>query len=387
MNQFLTHYITNKITPVKQDISNLEQHFSRREALYKALGVPPILFKDKKVLEIGPGGGYNPLVTQSFQLNKYELVEPNQYAIDDIDFIFKKYKIETQNIFIHNSTFEDYSSDEKFDIIICEGMIPGLDNKEEILKKIDVLLDVGGIAILTCIDEVAYFFEILRHYIAFQLIKKEAIFDKKLDILEDAFTSHLNTLKGMSRFKRDWCADNLMGTMHFNYNFSFNECLQFFKDGYTYYGSSPNMFTDYRWYKEIPNDNIEFNNYFINQFAKKRHNLLIYNEIYSERDISKNQELVHLCKKIFLHIEDEVVHKKDSNKNILEVLESISDNISDLGENNIVYNSLLEVKQLIQNKEYEIEIVSNKYHNFQQAFGRGAFYISLIKEFPNASIE
>lgn len=385
MNQFLDHYINNQITPVKQDISNIKQHFSRRSSLYKSLGLPPIFFKNKKVLEVGPGGGYNPLVTQSFELAQYDLVEPNQYAIEDINKIFSEYMVDTKNIYTYNCMLEDFVATTKYDILICEGMVPGLHNKEEVLKKFNDLLNPNGIMILTCIDEISYLFEILRHYVASKLVSKNNSFDDKLDIFEAAFSSHLDTLKGMSRFKRDWCADNLMGTMHFNYNFSFKECMEFFTKEYTFYNSSPNIFTEYRWYKEIPMDSAEYNNYFIEQFNEKRHNMLHYKAVFEKRKADKNNELIALCKEVFLYIEDSVVNGKDTNAYIADALDKICININSLNkENSVVHESIKEIGSLIRNREYSVDVVSNEYENFKSAFGRGTFYISMVKEDSNA---
>ena len=174
MNHYLEHYLANEITPVKQDISDLNKHFARRTALYNTLGVPPLFFKNKKILEVGAGGGYNPLVTQSFDLNSYDIVEPNKHARDDIDMIFSQYKVEMKNIKVHGCMLENYENDTKYDVVICEGMIPGLHNKKEVLGILDDLLKPNGIMLLTCIDEVSFLFEILRHYIACLLYTSDA---------------------------------------------------------------------------------------------------------------------------------------------------------------------------------------------------------------------
>lgn len=61
-NDFLKYYGEKNISPVKQDISDLQLHCRRREKLYRQLGLPFCLFKDKNILEVGPGSGYNTLV-------------------------------------------------------------------------------------------------------------------------------------------------------------------------------------------------------------------------------------------------------------------------------------------------------------------------------------
>lgn len=60
-NTLLNFYIENNISPVKQNISNLAVHIKRREKLYRQLGIPTQLFGNSKILEIGPGSGYNTL--------------------------------------------------------------------------------------------------------------------------------------------------------------------------------------------------------------------------------------------------------------------------------------------------------------------------------------
>lgn len=61
MNDFIKYYGEKGISPVKQDISNLRMHYAKREKLYRQLGIPCMSFEGKKILEVGPGSGYNTL--------------------------------------------------------------------------------------------------------------------------------------------------------------------------------------------------------------------------------------------------------------------------------------------------------------------------------------
>ncbi len=380
-NEFLEHYLLNKITPVKQNISDLDKHFFRRKSLYKTLGLTKSNFENKRILEVGFGGGYNPLVTNSFQPQEYVLVDANIHAIEDFKKIFAQHKIKMNNIKLHNKIIEDFEDSTKFDIAMCEGMIPGLSNKYSVLNNISSFVKKDGLLVLTCIDEVAIFFEILRYYIAQNLIiNQEYTFDKEIEILVQAFGTHLDTLKGMSRFKEDWCADSLMGEAHFNYDFSFKECVTNFNEEYYYYNSSPNMFQEYRWYKETPTNTQEYNQYFLEQFDKKRHNLLLYNRIYKDREKNDNDELVLLCKKILSLVKDFKLNQQEVNHDIVYTLKLIQENIKNLtSEDNYLFSAIEEVSNLIQNREFEINTIANKYKIFTSAFGRGAFYISLLR--------
>ena len=57
---FIDFYDKHKISPVSQDISDLQAHFNRREALYRHLGVVPSFLRGKTVLEFGPGADTTP---------------------------------------------------------------------------------------------------------------------------------------------------------------------------------------------------------------------------------------------------------------------------------------------------------------------------------------
>ena len=52
-------YTQHKISPVRLDISNLDLHLENREGLFRHLGILPGLITGKRILEFGPGSGFN----------------------------------------------------------------------------------------------------------------------------------------------------------------------------------------------------------------------------------------------------------------------------------------------------------------------------------------
>ncbi len=56
-NDYLDFYGKHYISPVKQDIGNINLHYDRRKKLYRQCGIPVIAFRDADILEVGPGGG------------------------------------------------------------------------------------------------------------------------------------------------------------------------------------------------------------------------------------------------------------------------------------------------------------------------------------------
>lgn len=230
MNEYVKFYEKNNISPVRQNIDDFNQHIKRRSSLYRQLGVLPNFFKGKKVLEVGPGGGYNALATYTFEPSKYVFVEPNKTGYEELQANFSKYGF-SNNVEFYNCFLESFESDETFDIVICEGLIQGLPNRDEFLSQLSNKVADGGILIITSADEISMFFEILRRYLSNELIKNEANFNQQLEILVSAFSSHLDTLKGMTRRYDDWCADLICDAIY-NHTFSVSDAIEYFKEQY-----------------------------------------------------------------------------------------------------------------------------------------------------------
>jgi hypothetical protein len=54
-NDFIKYYGEHNISPVRQNIDDIELHYERRKKLYRQCGIPTIAFRDAEILEIGPG--------------------------------------------------------------------------------------------------------------------------------------------------------------------------------------------------------------------------------------------------------------------------------------------------------------------------------------------
>jgi len=375
INEYVEFYTKNSISPVRQNIEDFSLHVQRRSNLYRQLGLLSDSFKDKKVLEVGPGGGYNALVNYSFQPSKYVLIEPNKTGFNELKENFRKHGFE-KNLSFQNCFLEDFESDERFDIVWCEGLIQGLPNREEFLKKLSFFVKDGGVLAITVADEISMFFEVLRRYLANELIKNEENFDKQITILMEAFSSHLDTLKGMTRRYDDWCADLICDAIY-NHTFSVVDALEMFKDSYFFYGASPNVFQDFRWYKTLPYVCKEYNKYYLNQFDTQRHNFINCAEVYGPRHVEKNRELSSTCKEFIQIVKS--LEKKDSiytKVDLKKTLEKIEHNFSDIDIE--LEKAVREVIELCQ----EDEICSKKVANLKYVkplFGRGQVFVSFQK--------
>ena len=389
MSNFLNFYLEHKLHPVNQDISDLNLHFKRRIDLYREIGLPQIVFNFKDVLEVAPGSGYNSIVTSSLGLKSFDLIEPNLTGYSEMLALFDKMLISDKNIKFYNLTLEEFVEKKLYDIVLCEGLLPGLNNNLLFLNNLKSKVKEHGILVVTTIDSVSIFFETLRRYLAILLIKYNNIekFEQKVDILTKAFSSHLSTLIGMSRSINDWVIDNLINpasiTLGNENQFSFPIAIENIQDDFIFYGSSPNFISNYKWYKDVQ-DSKSYNLSIIEDYYSKVHNLLNKNEIGSST-INDNKLLIYLTKKF-----SEVVENKYKFINSNEQFEQksiqndllILNDIYDLLYKNSLHNSakvILEFLNLFKDDKIPSVSEINNMIYFKSAFGRGQQYVSFIK--------
>lgn len=379
-NEYIDYYDKYKISPVRQDLSDFDRHVYIRSMLYQALGIPPVFFEGKNVLEVGPGGGYNAIVTSTFKPKYYQLIDANETGAKEIVELFAKHNIDMSNVHLKNCFIEEFQTDKKFNIAICENMLCCLKNNYEILSKIDLLLEKNGVLSISCSDEVSIFYDMTRRLLANILVQREKAtdFNDKLDLFEEAFSSHLATLDGFYKILRDWCADNLMGKSLYNSSLAVGDVLDFFGDRYHYYQMTPSLIVDEQWHKEIGTTPREYNNRKKSLYESAWHNIFHYKVTSEIRDSSKNISLRKYCREYFNLIEEsEENYTQISKNNILNVLNNIKSNMDGIDEQ--ITLSLQEIIDFLTKDEVSVDSIKNNFNYFKSAFGKGQQFLSLIK--------
>jgi 2-polyprenyl-3-methyl-5-hydroxy-6-metoxy-1,4-benzoquinol methylase len=377
-NPQLKFYSKYGISPHHQDIKNFNQHLLRREKLYRSLGMPASLFNNQAVLEIGPGGGYNSLAFFSWGAN-VDFIEPQSVACRELPALLDQYKVNQTRWNLYPTTIEEFSSQKKYDIVIAEGFIPVIPYKKETLQKISSLVNPGGIVVVTCVDSFSYFFEHLKQIVARKLVDNIEGFDARLTVLCKAFRSHLQSLKFSSRPVEDWVQDTLLNPwskQNDDILFSISECISSFGPDFDLLGTSPSMFTDYSWYKDISFDSRQS---FIEQFDKKRHMLLMVDMKETIRSAEANaclfhalHELQEISENLDVHIrETDIILLGKSLGKISDLCRTIDPRISDAIDESII---------LLKDNTLNEEKVANA-KKFAAAFGRGQQYVSMVKRF------
>ena len=374
-NAYIDFYTEHSISPVHQDISDYSRHLLRREKLYRQLGMPICMFKNINMAEIGPGGGYNTLCFLEWGA-KVDLIEPNTTGVRDINKLFEEKRINKTQYKIFQIMVEDFIPTRKYDIIIAEGFLPCLNNKREIVDKIEDMLTENGVVVVTCMDEIGLFVEQLKRLVGNILVNDVTNYEDKVKRLVDIFDPQLKMLQGVSRSTEDWVQDQLLcPTINNEELFSLEDAINLFGDEFEVLGSSPNMFTDYSWYKDI---NYPYKEQYLKQFGEKRNNLLLAGteeNIWGTREnlilISSVKEIRKLC----------VLFEDQPSRNLVD---KIVIALSKLEQENPLFDIrikdyLSETKNILLNI-FEKDINFSNYPVFMQAFGRSQQYISLYKK-------
>jgi len=380
VNPFISYYGKYNISPVRQDISDFSRHLLRRERLFVRLGLPSGFFSGRTILEVGPGGGHNALAYFKWGAN-VDFVEPNPKAQEDLLELFDKYGVDRKRYNLYRCKIEEFDSCEKYDLVIAEGVIPGLYDRREIIKKLTSFVKIGGAIVVTCCDDISYFFEILKRLIGFILLKKKGVveFNDKVRILSQAFESHLKSLKYSSRFLSDWVMDQFFTPYVTGKMFSIAECIEEFGREFLVLGCSPSMFTDYSWYK-----NLDFNmqEHKLKQFYKKRHILFFYDLEESERPIGFNEELAARTKEFRSLVG--ILENEYNDKNMIDIIQNLHElKVLASTVDTRISDAIDESVRLISDNEID-ELKIHNAEKLAQAFGKGQQYVSLTKLFTTS---
>jgi 2-polyprenyl-3-methyl-5-hydroxy-6-metoxy-1,4-benzoquinol methylase len=374
----LGFYTAHGISPVRQDISDLQRHFQRREALYRHLGIVPRAIHGRNVLEVGPGGGYNSLYTASLAPARFLLVEGNPTGVAEIKQLFSKHDPAWSGpLEVVLSTVEDWKPEPTFDFVFCEGLLSGVPNPEQVLDKLAGATAPGGLLTITCVDHLSHFPETLRRALGQLAVDPADSLQEKVRKILPMMESHLATLPGMSRRLDDWVIDNLIHPGSIIPLINFPEAVAVLGSRFDYYAASPHFTTDWRWYKSIVGENWEFNARAIEQFWSLAHNMLDYRKVLPPRDPAANQRLYDLCTQARAQLEGferkrEAAFLKRFRETLGKIVEDAASFSADVAE------ALGEAATLLKGDRPDAAAVAGA-AKFGGLFGRGQQYLSLIK--------
>ena len=294
---YVDFYRNEAISPAAQDVSNLDLHFRRREALYRHLGIPGGLVSGKSVIEFGIGSGHNALFTSALCPSRYVLVDANPTGIEQARALLAQHELGSLKHEIVESMAEDFETNERFDIVLCEGIIPWQHDPSKMLKTIAKFTAPGGLVVTTCVDSVGYLSESLRRLVASMVVKPNWTVSEKVKFLVPVFESHLRTIRGMSRSPENWVLDPLL-LPEYGPPFSIAEAVKSLDPDFEVLSTSPNFISDWRWYKNIHGDEARYNSLAIEHFNSNLHNHIDYRFQFAPREESENLKLLAECRAV-----------------------------------------------------------------------------------------
>ncbi|MGJ8692776.1 MAG: SAM-dependent methyltransferase [Thalassotalea sp.] len=268
---FLDFYDTLDKVPVNQLGAGSEYHFQQRSALYRTLGLSPLVIQGHDVLEIGPGSGDNALHIASWQPKSFTLIDGSKAAIKSI-----AAKI-AQGCYGDNTKvlYQDISKQaltEQYDVVLCEGLIPGQQAPDVFLQQVLSAVKPGGVCVFTTVSAASYLAEICRRMVlptVKRLIAAQEDSTKTssqtltktpsqtlTQALVQLFQPSFNSLKGMSRKPEDWVTDNIIHNWTERGFFSIEDALSSLPSQFSVLGSSPSFIQDWRWYKDSAGSNV-----------------------------------------------------------------------------------------------------------------------------------
>ncbi len=294
---FVDFYMTHGVIPTRQDISDLDRHFQRRSALYRKLGLVPSHLEGRSIIEFGPGSGHNAVYTLSLNPGRYILVDANQASLQSTSEQVRKHRRET-DCQIVDCEIQKFATRERFDLVLCEGVVPTQDDPAAFTRKIAGFVKPGGVLVLTCMDPVSVLPEVLRRYVAHRAVPADVPFAERVARLTRYFTPDLRTLPGMSRKYEDWVIDVVMHPWSGRL-YSMASAMEALADQAVLQGSSPGFITDWRWYKDIHGQARFDLSRNLNDYWTHVHAFLDFRSVVASRPAAANRALVRLAGKIY----------------------------------------------------------------------------------------
>jgi ubiquinone/menaquinone biosynthesis C-methylase UbiE len=369
MKSFLDAYKTYESVPTRQDISNLDAHLRRRDALYRTLGIVPAHLEGKQLLELGPGSGENSIFLASLKPSRYTLVDGTESSIRSLQEIRAKYYPHINAEMVH-AEFLQFQSVEKYDAVFCEGAIPTQADPIPLLQHIASFVKPGGVLVITTVDAVSFLSEAIRRFLARIYIGSPQLDISHVPKLVEFFKNDLDTLKGMSRKREDWVIDQIIHPWN-GPPFSMADAIATLGSDFSAHGTSPRFSSDWRWYKSIHQEDDGFSTALLASYKSEVHNFLDWRFSLPAADMDSNNNLLALSRQVYdLEFAMETGKKPFDSTPMVSLLKKIWDECTQLHEDTRL--SLAKAIQAISRKSNVEQC------DLSSWWGRGQQYLSFV---------
>lgn len=253
---FIDFYNRTSNIPVRQDLARSEHLVEARKFLYRTIGVPFETLRGKRIIEFGPGGGFNACALGTIELERYDFVDASTESLSILRGHIEEGRVRAENIDVYDSDMHDFANAKVYDLVIAEGLIPGQIDPGGTLEHLLKFVTPGGVIVLTVMSVWSLLPELLRRVYGKQVLRGSYSEAHATSLLEAEFARHLDNLPGVKRPIADWVQDVIVHDWTAgNYAFGIEDCLNVtLTNGLQLRGCSPNILVDTRWYKEPVDD-------------------------------------------------------------------------------------------------------------------------------------
>lgn len=374
---YLTYYGVHGIVPVHQDTTDIELHYARRRALYRHLGILPSFIRKHRIIEFGPGTGDNALYVAACEPELCVLVDGNPASIEALSDKLSQGRLCTDRFEVTMSNIQEYSDLRRFDLVLCEGVLPGQRNPEAFLRHIASFADAEGIVVITTMSAGSLLAEVCRRVIKPFFALRITAWAKLLEELTHFFQPDLESLPGMSRRHEDWVLDNILHPWPRPMTFTIPEAIDCLEQDFDLLGTSPSFVQDWRWYKSIPRHPKTWNSVAREQYYRWQLFLIDYRFEPSDHIPVPSAHLDTVCAKAV------EIHYQIWDDNSLSGIGQFSDCLKEIRAmlagpapetSQAITDYLAGLHQLAQGN------TAVDFGSFRQWFGRGQQYVSFLRK-------
>jgi SAM-dependent methyltransferase len=248
---FVDYYNKHNVIPVRQNLDDFNYFLFRRDYLYRTLGLPLRQLAGRRLIEFGPGGGYNAVATSHYKPDRYVFVDASKASLAQLAALKAEGKFGAPQVDIVESDVLAYHDRESYDCVICEGVIPAQNHPERVLQKVASFAAPGGVVIITTTSAASFLSEICRRVLRVTIKQRAATFPDQVALSARIFRSHLASLGTSTRPIEDWVIDCILHDFqHGRYVFTMLDAAAALGSNFDFYQSSPRFLIDGLWYKK-----------------------------------------------------------------------------------------------------------------------------------------
>ena len=166
-------------------------------------------------MEFGCNSGENALVLAA-RGAKITLAEPNTQVWPRLKELFAQFGLYAQIESLIPSTIESYVYSREYELVLAEGFLHTLPNRDDLLQKLCRLLTPGGIGVVSFLDRFGIALEMVRRLILWKACELSDISDvrspESLDIARRLFSDDFSRINA-SRTLESWWLDTLVNPL------------------------------------------------------------------------------------------------------------------------------------------------------------------------------